>query len=60
VNRGNLLFLYVVLCTQSYFWVGEIVLLEDAIAFPISKSKDSGCGLEKEGDLDGKSFNRGT
>jgi hypothetical protein len=29
-------------CTQPYFWVAQILLLEDAIASHISKSKDSG------------------
>jgi hypothetical protein len=50
------------LCTQSYFRVGEILLLEDAIAAPISKSTGHtvAVGLEKESDLNGKAFNRGT
>ena len=30
--------LYVLLCTKSYFWVGEILLLEDAIAPSIAQS----------------------
>ena len=49
------------LCNQSYFWVDEILLLEDAIAPPISKSTHTVVvGLEKEGDLNGKGFYRGT
>ncbi len=52
---------HALLCTQSYFWVAEILLLEDAIASPISKSTHTVVvGLEKEGDLNGKGFNRGT
>jgi hypothetical protein len=40
---------------------GEILLLEDAIAPPISKSTHTVVvGLEKEGDLNGKGLNRGT
>jgi hypothetical protein len=39
VDSGNLLSS----CTQPYFWVARILLLEDVIAPPISKSKDSGC-----------------
>ena len=31
------------LCTQSYFWVSEILLLVDAIAAPISQSSNTGC-----------------
>src|SRR5215208_1318797 len=53
--------LYVLLCTKSYFWVGEILLLEDAIALLISQSTHTAVvSLEKEGDLNGKDFNRGT
>ena len=41
--------------------MGEILLLEDAIAPPISKSTHIVVvGLEKEGDLNGKGFYRGT
>jgi hypothetical protein len=51
---------HVLTCTQSYFWVGEILLLEDTIAPPISKSTHIVVvGLEKEGDLNGKGFYRG-
>ena len=61
MNRGNLLPLYVLLCTKSYFWVAEILLLEDAIAPPISKSTHTVViGLEKEGYLNGKGLNRVT
>src|SRR5215204_4169431 len=60
VNEGNPS-LYVLLCTKSYFWVGEILLLEDAIALLISQSTHTAVvSLEKEGDLNGKGFNRGT
>ena len=41
--------------------MGEILLLEDAIAPYISHSTHTAVvGLEKEGGLDGKGFNRGT
>ena len=41
--------------------MAEILLLEDAIAPPISKSIHTVVvGLEKEGDLNGKGLNRGT
>ena len=53
--------LYVLLYTKSYFWVGETLLLEDAIAPPIGQSTHTVVvGLEKEDDLNGKGFNRGT
>ena len=53
--------LYVLLCTKSYFWVGETLLLEDAIAPPIGQSTHTVIlGSEKEGDLNGKGFYRGT
>ena len=41
--------------------MGEILLLEDAIALLISQSTHTAVvSLEKEGDLNGKGFNRGT